>query len=79
MKTTVDLPDALFQRARKLAKKRGTTLRSLIEDGLLRVLNDTGREASSLSDCRVGDKKGSYPLEGKSWQEVRDLIYGDES
>ena len=39
MKTTVEISDVLFERARAAAKQRGTTLRALIEDGLSTVLN----------------------------------------
>ncbi len=39
MKTTVEISDALFERARAAAKQRGTSLRALIEDGLAAVLN----------------------------------------
>lgn len=41
MKTTVELPDALFRRAKILAARRGTTLRELIVDGLQRVTDGT--------------------------------------
>lgn len=34
MKTTVDISDELFARARKTAEQQGTTLRNLIEEGL---------------------------------------------
>ena len=39
MKTTVEISDVLFERARLAAKQRGTSLRSLIEAGLTSVLN----------------------------------------
>ncbi len=39
MKTTVEISDVLFERARAEAKKRGTSLRALIEDGLAAVLS----------------------------------------
>ncbi|HVE51519.1 MAG TPA: DUF2191 domain-containing protein [Casimicrobiaceae bacterium] len=38
MRTTVRLDDALMQRARREASKRGTTLTALIEQGLRMVL-----------------------------------------
>jgi hypothetical protein len=38
MKTSLELPDSLFKRARAIAQKRGTTLRALIEEGLHIVL-----------------------------------------
>lgn len=38
MKTTIDINDDLFRRARRVAESRGITLRALFEDGLLRAL-----------------------------------------
>ncbi len=38
MKTTVDIADQLFEGARRLAAREGTTLRALIEEGLRAVL-----------------------------------------
>ena len=40
MKTTIEVSDTLFESAKSLAAKNKTTLRSLIEEGLRRVLND---------------------------------------
>ena len=34
MKTTVDLPDSLLRRAKRLAVERGTTLKTLMIEGL---------------------------------------------
>ncbi|MGH7899490.1 MAG: type II toxin-antitoxin system VapB family antitoxin, partial [Candidatus Binatia bacterium] len=34
MKTTIEISDALFQEARRIARKRGTTLRSVFEAAL---------------------------------------------
>jgi len=47
MKTTVDISDELFARARKTAEQQGTTLRNLIEEGLqlaLQQRRETRRE-----------------------------------
>jgi Arc/MetJ family transcription regulator len=38
MKTTIDINDNLFARARRLAEGRGITLRALVEEGLHRAL-----------------------------------------
>lgn len=38
MRTTLNLPDALVEAAKRRATDRGTTLTSLIEEGLRRVL-----------------------------------------
>jgi hypothetical protein len=37
MKTTIELPDPLFRRAKILAARRGTTLRELVVEGLQHV------------------------------------------
>jgi hypothetical protein len=77
MKTTVVIADPLLRRAKRLAKQKGTTLRGLIEDGLVRVLADTEQRAPyELPDRSVGRAGGDYPLAGKSWDEVRELVYG---
>lgn len=41
MKTTIELPDDLFRRAKATAALRGIKLRELIEEGLLRVLDNS--------------------------------------
>ena len=43
MKTTVELPDELFVKAKKRAAERRTTLRDLIERGLRRELAEPGK------------------------------------
>jgi hypothetical protein len=56
MKTTIDLPDTLFQSAKLHAQQSRTTLRSLVEEGLRRVLADQKvkpRPAFKLKDARV--------------------------
>lgn len=40
MKTTVEIADALFAEARAEADRRGASMRSLIEEGLRRILDD---------------------------------------
>ena len=41
MKTTVNLPDALLEAAKRRAREQQRTVTSLIEEGLHRVLADT--------------------------------------
>ncbi|MBL7956459.1 MAG: type II toxin-antitoxin system VapB family antitoxin, partial [Flavobacteriales bacterium] len=38
MKTTIELPEALFAKAKRLARARKTTLKALIEQGLRMIL-----------------------------------------
>ncbi|MCZ6709162.1 MAG: DUF2191 domain-containing protein [Gammaproteobacteria bacterium] len=41
VRTTVRLSEELAKRARKRAQEEGRTLTSLIEEGLMRILNDS--------------------------------------
>ena len=58
MRTTVRLDEALMERARQEAARRGMTLTSLIEQGLQlalrRPLKRSQRDAVSLPECRAG-------------------------
>ncbi len=78
MKTTLDIHDELLNRAKRQAKRTGRPLRALMEDGLRQVLS-TGatRERYRLPDLSVGNPDGRDPLETYSWQDLRELIYGD--
>ena len=77
MKTTVEIPDALLERARRVARRRGRPVRSLIEEGLRLVLEaESGSVTYQLPDCSVGDEDAPDPLESLSWQDLRSEIYG---
>ena len=58
MRTTVRLDDALLERARQEATRRGVTLTSLIEQGLRlalrRPLKRSERVVVTLPECRAG-------------------------
>lgn len=76
MKTTVDISDGLLREARRAARDDGTTLRSLIEEGLRAVLarRVTG-DRYVLPDVAV-DGDGLRPeARGASWEEIRALAY----
>ena len=78
MKTTLDIHDELWSRAKHHAKSTGRPLRAVVEDGLRRVLADIAQpRAYSLPDLRVGDPQADDPLERYSWPELREMIYGD--
>jgi hypothetical protein len=77
VKTTVEIDDALFRRAKAFARSHGRTMRSLLEEGLRRTLESTEvREAYVLVDRSVGNPTAANPLEQWSWQDLRDEIYG---
>ena len=52
MKTTIDINDELFRRARQRANETGTTFRALVEEGLRQVLSPT-REQSAAPPFRL--------------------------
>jgi hypothetical protein len=79
MKTTVEISDALLERARRHARRAGKPLRAVIEEGLRRVLEAEAEPARyHLPDRSVGAAGGPNPLEALSWQDLRDEIYGGE-
>ena len=78
VKTTLDIHDELLTRAKRHAKRTGRPLRAVVEDGLRQVLSAGGeRRNYRLPDLSVGSPGGRDPLEAYSWQDLRDLIYGD--
>lgn len=65
MKTTIDLPDAIFQRTKIAAAQRRTTIKRLVIEGLERVLNEeTPRTVplDALARLRCGYHLGGKPL-----------------
>jgi hypothetical protein len=77
MKTTVEISDALFDRARRHARRVGKPMRALFEEGLRRVLEaEPQQPAYRLPDCSAGNPGDANPLESMSWQDLRDTIYG---
>lgn len=80
MKTTLDIQDALLERAKRHAKRVGRPLRAIVEDGLRQVLSErSSAPAYALPDASVGDANAADPLEALSWQDLREEIYGEPS
>ena len=76
MKTTVEIPDALLEAARRVATRRGVTLRTLIEEGLRQaVKSDTRRSPFRLQDASVGGSGMDPAFEQADWEKIRDVIY----
>ncbi len=77
MKTTVEIHDALLERAKRYGKRTGRPIRALVEDGLRLLLKEEQRQASyTLPDASVGVQADANPLESYAWHELRELIYG---
>ena len=75
MKTTVEIPDALLNRARRLAAREGTTIRALVEESLRRVLAE--RERAPRFELKPVTFKGEGLREDFTggWEAMRDVIY----
>lgn len=79
MKTTLEIQDALLLRAKRLSKRTGKPLRVLVEEGLRHVLTAEPLGGYELSDRSVGTAGAPNPLDSLSWQDLRELVYGNRS
>ncbi len=76
MKTTIEIPDPLFEQAKRIAAREGTTLRELIEAGLRRELRQRRKDtAFVLRDVRVGGTGLQSEYQDINWDKLRDAIY----
>jgi hypothetical protein len=76
MRTTIDLPDALFAKVKRLAHARGSTLRALTIEGLEGVLDQHRRAPKfRLRDASYGNGGLAEGLDETEWDRIRDLAY----
>ena len=76
MKTTIELPEALFDKAKRHARKHKTTLKALIEQGLRQVLATKADAAPfQLRDASVNGKGLNPEYRDAGWDQLRDSIY----
>lgn len=76
MKTTIELPEALFQKAKRFARAHKTTLKALIEQGLrLKLAEKEAGPSFKLRDASVDGKGLSPQYRNASWEELRDTLY----
>ena len=76
MKTTIQIPDAVFEEARKLAHREKTTLKALVEQGLRKVLSEHMQRNSFR--LRKASFKGTglqAHLAGATWDQIRETSY----
>lgn len=79
MKTTVEIPDALFHQAKTLAAKEGLSFRVLVEEGLRSVVESRRKAAVKPFRLRDGSFKGGRGLqEGVKWEDLPALAYENE-
>jgi hypothetical protein len=77
MKTTIDIADSLLARARRLAARRNTTLKRVVEDALREMLRDEGRPRVRVTlSTHTFRGRGLQPgLAWDDWRALRDLAY----
>jgi hypothetical protein len=75
MRTSIELSNSLLERARKLARERGTTLRALVEEGLSRVLSDREPRPFRLRSVTFGKGGLVEGLAEGDWDAIRDRTY----
>lgn len=80
-KTTVEIAEDLFARSREVARREGTTLRALIEEGLRTALAQREQQQEApyhWPDLSV-DGEGLAPgIEEGGWEVLRDRIYAGQ-
>ena len=77
MKTTVEISDALFQRAKAVAAEKGVPFRDLVESGLRHVIREM--RPKKKFKLRDGSFRGDGLAPGTTWEEILDKAYGDRS
>jgi|KBSSwiStaDraftv2_1062776.scaffolds.fasta_scaffold00056_71 hypothetical protein len=61
MRTTVEISDSLFSRVRRTMRKRNTTLRALVEEGLARVVADSPAQGERPHRAVFAGEPGLVP------------------
>lgn len=78
MKTTIEIADPLLRAARQVARREGTTVRALVEQGLRLALEQRGQMPEfRIRDASVDGRGLQAGAEDLSWDELRALTYGD--
>lgn len=78
MKTTIEIPDALAEEAKGAARRKGTTLRALVEAGLRQVLREQRRRSRFRLREASYRGRGLQPgFRDGDWARVREAAYED--
>ena len=78
MKTTIHIPDSLFDEARKVAAQEKTTLKALVEEGLRKVVAEHQDRRPKGFKLRPATFKGQglQPhVAGVTWDQILDVSY----
>jgi hypothetical protein len=78
VKTTIDIADDLLRRSQQLAKREGSTLRAVLEEGLRLVLNERQTSGSRPFRFPTFGKDGLNAEFGEAdWEKIRTAIYSE--
>lgn len=79
MKTTVEISEQLLKRAKQRAAADGTTLRSIFEEALQRLLDEREQVSTGyvLPDVSVGGRGLRVEFDPWHWDKIGDLAYDD--
>jgi hypothetical protein len=76
MRTTLDLPDPLLRKAKKLARERKVPFRAIVAEALTRFLERPEPETSfTLPDRSFHGDGLVAELGDGAWERIRDLAY----
>lgn len=75
MKTTIEIADDLFEKARRQARREGKTLRQVVEQALRRQLAAKPAEPFRLKRHPFAGKGVQGAIVEGQWDAIRDLIY----
>lgn len=78
MKTSLDISEPLWIEVKQLARQRGTTTRSLVEQALARLIAEAADDRTStfrLRDVTFGTGGVTTEFADAGWEQVREAIY----
>lgn len=77
MKTSFDISEPLLRQVKQLAKQRGTTTKSLVEQALAKFLAEAETTTTNftLRDVSFGAGGMTVEFANAGWERIRDEIY----
>lgn len=76
MKTTIQIPDNLYNEMRKLAQREQRTIKAIVEESLRRTLSERQRRSRFRLRKATFKGNGLQPhLAGASWDQILHLSY----
>lgn len=75
MKTSFDIAESLLREVKQLAKQRGTTTKSVVEQALIKLLAEAETtQKFELRDLSVPGGGMTPEYQNASWERIRDEI-----